>query len=74
MNQLTNKKSGSFAAGQEVVVLLARVGDGFQLQGRQLALVDGRTGQVELVPDFRGLDARHTGSLNDGVRVRFADL
>ena len=73
-NRLTDEKTGSVAVGQEVVVLLAGVGDGFQLQGRQLAFVDGRAGQVELVPDLRGFDARHTGGLDDRVGVRLADL
>jgi hypothetical protein len=70
----TDKKSCTLAVGQEMVVLLASIGDGLQLKGRQLALFDGGLGQVEVVPDFRGLNAGHTSSLHDWIRVRLANL
>ena len=71
---VANQEAGPVPVGQELVVLLRGVNDGFQLQGGQLALVDGLVRDAEVVVDVWGLNRGHGGRLDHGIGVGFADL
>ena len=57
-----------------MVVLLASVCDGLELQRRKFGLLNRIVGQVKVVPDVWWLDTGHAGSLNNGIRMWFANL
>ena len=57
-----------------LVVLLAGVGDGLELQGGEVSLVDGLLGHLQLVPDVGRLHAGHRGRLYHRVGMGLANL
>jgi hypothetical protein len=73
LTTLTNKVACPVATGQHGVVLLAGVGDGFQLESRQAAGVDHLFGQVQAVVDIRRLHAGQAAGLHHCVRVTHTD-
>ena len=57
-----------------LVVLLAGVGDGLELEGGEVPLVDDVARHLQLVPDVGRLHGGHRGRLHHGVGVRLANL
>ena len=57
-----------------LVVLLAGVCDGLELEGGEVPLVDDVPRHLQLVPDVGRLHGGHRGRLHHGVGVRLANL